>query len=97
MPAPFISYRVLSDIKAVVIPLTVAHVAAGRVDITSLGTITPLTLTLDRVALVFGEDFQIINDSGSVFLEFINDMAADGDSPIEADEVITFLYAADPS
>lgn len=97
MPAPFISYRVLSDIKAMVLTLDSTHASTGRVDITGLGTITPLMLNLDKVSLNLGVDYQITPDSGSTYLEFINEMAPAGVSAIEAGEVITFLYAADPA
>lgn len=96
MPAPFISYRVLSDIKVMTLTLTSDHASTGRVDVTGLGTITPLMLSIDRVFLVFNIDYHIINDSGSVFLEFLNEMAPAGVSAVEAGEVITFLYSAEP-
>lgn len=96
MPS-FVSLRVFSEIKAVVITLNATHASSGRVDITELGTITPLMLNLDKVSLNLGVDYQITPDSGSVYLEFINEMAPAGVSAIEAGEVITFLYAADPA
>jgi hypothetical protein len=97
MPAPFVSYRVLSDIKAAVFTVTSLEAAAGRINISSLGTVVPLFMSLDRVFLVLDVDYQIISDAGDTFIEFINELAPAGISAIEANEKITFLYSAEPT
>jgi len=95
MPAPFVSYRILSDIKAVVFTITSTEATTGLIDITPLGTIVPLMMSLDRVSLVLDVDYQLISQSGSNYIQFINELAPAGISAIEVDEKITLLYSAE--
>lgn len=100
MPAPVITSRPISHLvgstaQQSIIFVTAEVASTGRVDITYFNEITPLFLTIDCLCLVEDVDYQIIEESGSTFIEFINELAPSGISALEAGEVLTFVYNLD--